>query len=272
MSAISCRIPSRASQYRSISALSSDSVGSIMRVPATGHDMAQEMGRMALEPQGAALMVPSELLALTACMGTTGWLGRKGASSLAHLGVHVGAVQVHLASVLVDEITYVSDLLLKHAEGGRCLEVCHVDVAVLVHLHHLDLHAGHLSAGRVGAVGRLGDQADLEATGGISTWKNKKSRERHRLELYICPLALVCNRPAEVLLQLSEENLVAVRLIQRHEGVDVGKLPPGLQLNREDQPVEDLVHQDVFGRHAAADLQSIEEHLTVQTVSCPLQA
>lgn len=34
---------------------------------------------MALEPQGAALMVPSELLLLTDCMGTTGWLGRKGA-------------------------------------------------------------------------------------------------------------------------------------------------------------------------------------------------
>lgn len=33
---------------------------------------AQEMGRMALEPQGAALMVPSELLLLTDCMGTTG--------------------------------------------------------------------------------------------------------------------------------------------------------------------------------------------------------
>lgn len=39
MSAISCRIPSRASQNRSISALSSDSVGSIIKVPATGHDM-----------------------------------------------------------------------------------------------------------------------------------------------------------------------------------------------------------------------------------------
>lgn len=39
MSAISCLMPSRASQNRSISALSSDSVGSIMRVPATGHDM-----------------------------------------------------------------------------------------------------------------------------------------------------------------------------------------------------------------------------------------
>lgn len=33
---------------------------------------------MALDPQGAALMVPSELLVLT-CMGTTGWLGRNGA-------------------------------------------------------------------------------------------------------------------------------------------------------------------------------------------------
>lgn len=31
----------------------------------------------------------------------------------------------------------------------------------------------------------------------------------------------------EVLLQLSEELLVAVSLVQRHEGVDVGKLPPG---------------------------------------------
>lgn len=40
---------------------------------------AQEIGRMALEPQGAALMVPSELLALTDCMETTGWLGRNGA-------------------------------------------------------------------------------------------------------------------------------------------------------------------------------------------------
>lgn len=34
---------------------------------------------MALEPHGAALMVPRELLLFTDCMGTTGWLGRKGA-------------------------------------------------------------------------------------------------------------------------------------------------------------------------------------------------
>lgn len=40
-------------------------------------------------------------------------------------------------------------------------QVGQVDVAVFVHLHHLDLHAGHLSAGGVGAVGRLGDETHL---------------------------------------------------------------------------------------------------------------
>lgn len=37
------------------------------------------MGRMALEPQGAALMVPRELDMLPADIKTTGWLGRNGA-------------------------------------------------------------------------------------------------------------------------------------------------------------------------------------------------
>lgn len=41
-------------------------------------------------------------------------------------------------------------------------EVRQVDVAVFVHLHHLHLHAGHLSARWVGAVRRLGDQTHLE--------------------------------------------------------------------------------------------------------------
>lgn len=35
-----------------------------------------------------------------------------------HLSVHVGAVQVDLAAVGVDEITHLPDVLLKHAEGG----------------------------------------------------------------------------------------------------------------------------------------------------------
>ena len=39
--------------------------------------------------------------------------------------------------------------------------MCYVNVAVLVHLYNLDLHARHLGAGWVGAMGRLGDQTNL---------------------------------------------------------------------------------------------------------------
>lgn len=39
--------------------------------------------------------------------------------SSAHLGVHIGTIQVHLAAVLVNKITHFSDMLLKHAKGGR---------------------------------------------------------------------------------------------------------------------------------------------------------
>ncbi len=45
--------------------------------------------------------------------------------------------------------------------------------------------------------------------------------------------AVIARHLAEVLLQLSEELLVAISLIQRHEGVDVGKLPPGDWLKKE---------------------------------------
>lgn len=38
---------------------------------------------------------------------------------------------------------------------------------------------------------------------------------------------VIARHLTEVLLQLFKENLVAISLIQRHEGVDVGKLAPG---------------------------------------------
>ena len=112
-----------------------------------------------------------------------------------HLGIHVGPVQVDLSVVLlVYEVTHdVADVLwryfsqslagashfpLETRSTGRLarvtceskawsvkphqgFEVGQVDVPILVHLHHLDLHASHLGAGWVGAVGRLWDQADL---------------------------------------------------------------------------------------------------------------
>lgn len=147
---------------------------------------------------------------------------------LSHLGVHVGAVQIDLAAVRVNQVAHFSDVLLKHAKGGgvgehhgcqislvfvhlqessrvhilvmrsgepsaqtlpdqyqsafvdlwwplwsrvavelksshQSLQVCQVSVAVFVHLHHLNLHASHLSAGWVGTVGGLGDKTHLKS-------------------------------------------------------------------------------------------------------------
>ena len=52
--------------------------------------------------------------------------------------------------------------LVSEFSSHQSLEVCQVNVAILVHFHHLNFHARHLSAGWVGAVGGFRDQTDLE--------------------------------------------------------------------------------------------------------------
>ena len=95
----------------------------------------------------------------------------------AHLRVHVGAVHVDLAAVVVDHLADRADLLLEHAVGrrigdhqrgevGRVLlglrgEVGEVDVAVGVAVDDDHLHADHLRRRRVGAVRRRRNQAHV---------------------------------------------------------------------------------------------------------------
>src|SRR5690606_20307694 len=92
-------------------------------------------------------------------------------------GVEVGAVDVHLPAVLVDDVADLADAFLEHAvgggvgdhQGGQALvvgfglgaQVVDVHVAAAVAGHHQHLHAGHAGGGRVGAVGRSGDQAQI---------------------------------------------------------------------------------------------------------------
>jgi hypothetical protein len=87
-------------------------------------------------------------------------------------GVHVGAVHVHAAAVAVHQLAQLLHLGLEHAVragvgdhhagqvGGVLLalglQVGHVHVAVVVALGDHHLHAHHLRAGRVGAVGAAG--------------------------------------------------------------------------------------------------------------------
>mmetsp|Transcript_85085 Transcript_85085/g.241156 ORF Transcript_85085/g.241156 Transcript_85085/m.241156 type:complete len:279 (+) Transcript_85085:905-1741(+) len=95
----------------------------------------------------------------------------------AHLRVHVRAVHVNLAAVIVDKVADVLNALLEHAvrrgvgghESGKVTrvllnlrrEVVVVDVAVVEGLHGHHLVTGHHGRGRVSAVGRHRDQADV---------------------------------------------------------------------------------------------------------------
>ena len=74
--------------------------------------------------------------------------------------------------------THAPDLLVKQSIGwGVCdhyscnlifpfadsfLKLIHIDTAIFVDLDYLDLHAGHLSTGKVGAMSRLRYQAHLQ--------------------------------------------------------------------------------------------------------------
>jgi len=83
----------------------------------------------------------------------------------AHLRVHIGAIHVDLAAVLMDDLADPFDRRFEHAVRRRIghhqrserggvlfrlgLEIRDVDVAVLVGLHHHDLHTGHDRAGGI---------------------------------------------------------------------------------------------------------------------------
>lgn len=97
---------------------------------------------MALEPQGAALMVPSELPLLTDCMGTTGWLGRKGARwafLLDQDGRHRGAHYTHylLGVCLVQTLGAWSDLHSNGSHAGSTSTVGDAEGLVQVKMRHV---------------------------------------------------------------------------------------------------------------------------------------
>ena len=94
-----------------------------------------------------------------------------------HLGIEVGAIEINLAAVAMDQRADVADALLKHPMGGgvgdhqgRQLisvllglggQISLIDVAGLIALHCHHLHARHHGAGGIGAMGTGGNQADV---------------------------------------------------------------------------------------------------------------
>ena len=92
-------------------------------------------------------------------------------------GVHVGAVDVHLAAVVMNDAADFADAFFEHAVGRRVgdhqrgevlavldglgAQVFDVDVAAGIAGGDDHAHAGHVGGGRVGAVGGRRDQADV---------------------------------------------------------------------------------------------------------------
>ena len=76
-----------------------------------------------------------------------------------HLGVHIGPVHINLSAVLMHHIDDLQDVVFKNPVGGRVgdhdgskvtavdlsqfFKVGCVNIAFIVTVHHLDLHAGH---------------------------------------------------------------------------------------------------------------------------------
>ena len=95
----------------------------------------------------------------------------------ADLRVQVGPIQINLSAMAVHDLADLADMLLEHPvsggigdhDGGEFpgmlrrlgAQIIHIDVAAGIAGHHHHFHSGHACGGRIGAVGRGGDEAHL---------------------------------------------------------------------------------------------------------------
>ncbi len=162
-------------------------------------------------------------------------------------GVHVGAVDVHLAAVVMDDAADFADAFLEHAVGRRVgdhqrgevfavldglgPQVFDVDVATDIACGDHHAHAGHVGGGRVGAMGRRRDQADVATVfatalvigadrqqAGVLTLGTSVGLQRHRV---------VAGGGAKHGFQFIGQLLVTGALLGRGEWVQGAEFGPG---------------------------------------------
>mmetsp|Transcript_126480 Transcript_126480/g.219147 ORF Transcript_126480/g.219147 Transcript_126480/m.219147 type:complete len:549 (+) Transcript_126480:1398-3044(+) len=209
----------------------------------------QEGGQLGLHPNGAHARTPS------AVRDGEGLVQVEVAHVRAHvpgaaqtdLRVHVGPIQVHLPPVVVDKLGDLLDGRLEHPMGGGVgdhdggqvvgvllrlrLQVDHVDVPLGVTLDDDDLHLGHGGRGGVGAMGGDGDQAHVAL--GLATGFVVLHDAAQAGVFALGPgIGLQADgvKPGDdlqLLLQAGKHLLVARRLLDGDEGVQVAELGPG---------------------------------------------
>src|SRR5471030_1224271 len=161
--------------------------------------------------------------------------------------VHVGAVDVDLAAVAVDDLAQFLDAFFEHAvrrrvrdhhagqvlrvQFGLGFQIGQVDVAAGVAGGDDDLHADHIGRRRVGAVRRRWNQADVamafaarfvvsldDQQAGVLALRTGVGLQRH---------GRVAGQCAQHLFELGDHFAVADGLRVWRERVDVGELGPG---------------------------------------------
>ena len=167
-------------------------------------------------------------------------------SHQAHHGVHVGAVDVDLAAVLVRDVADLAHRLLEDAVrrrvgdhhgrepvarlGGLRREVGHVDVAVVGRLHRHHLQARHRRRCRVGAVRRGGDQADVALVAArvvVGADRHQPGVLALRARVGLHRERVVAGDLAELVLEVVDHLEVTLGLARRGVGMDRGELRPG---------------------------------------------
>ena len=162
-------------------------------------------------------------------------------------GVHVGAVDIDLAAVVMDHLADLADGLFEHPVGGRVgdhqrgqalavllglgAQVVEIDVAALVAGHHHHAHVDHAGGGGVGAVGRGRDQADVALTLAAARVIGTDGQEAGVLALGagvgLQGDGVIAGGGAEHGLQLGGELGIALGLVGRGEGMDTAEFRPG---------------------------------------------
>src|SRR5258705_159529 len=163
------------------------------------------------------------------------------------LRIHVGAVEINLSAMLVDDVANVADVLLEHAVGrgigdhdggevfrmlfGPDAQIIDVGVAARVGGDHHDLHAGHAGGSRIGAVRRRRDQADLSmrfaARGVIGADRQQPGIFALRTRIGLQRDRVIACDVAQPFFQALEQRVIAVGLLAWRERVQRGEFGPG---------------------------------------------
>ena len=218
-------------------------------VDALNHDMIGQEGReMGLDgdgphPRPATAMGNAERLVQVDMADVGAEVGRP---RMPDEGIEVGTVEIDLAAGAMDDVANLDNRRLEDAMGrgvrdheggealgvlfGKRLECGDIDVAIVIARHHHHLEPGEHGAGRIGAMGRSGDEADVALAFAARLVIGANTQEPR---VFALAAGIGLERDgikardlAKPRLELLKELQIALRLLKGRKGVHMGELAP----------------------------------------------